>query len=73
MVANAGYANGTQVAALQTHGMDCYVAARGAVNNQAAGALYDRAAFTYDAAHDHFVCPAGQLLQRKQSMLSHSC
>jgi transposase len=66
VVADAGYANGTQIAALQAQGMQCYLPAKRSVNNQGDGQHYDRSAFTYEAEHDHFVCPAGQLLERKQ-------
>lgn len=68
VVADAGYANGSQIAALQAQGMDCYLPANRAVNHQAGGQLYDRNAFVYEAEHDRFVCPEGKLLQRKQLM-----
>ena len=66
VVADAGYANGEQIAALHAQGITSYVADNRAVNNQADGNLYERRAFVYEAASDSFTCPAGQLLRRKQ-------
>ena len=36
------------------------------INNQGDGRHFDRTVFEYDATRDSYVCPAGQLLQRKQ-------
>lgn len=66
VVADAGYANGQQIAALDEQGIQSFVAVNRAVNNQGGGGLYDRTAFSYDASSDSFTCPAGQLLKRKQ-------
>lgn len=66
VVADAGYANGRQLAALDAHGIESFVAVNRAVNNQGDGGLYDRTAFSYDASSDSFTCPGGQLLKRKQ-------
>lgn len=66
VVADAGYANGEQIAALQAQGITSYVAPNRAVNNQGDGSLYERSAFTYEAASDSFTCPAGNALRRKQ-------
>jgi transposase len=66
VVADAGYANGQQLAALDAQGIESFVAVNRAVNNQGDGGLYDRTAFSYDAYSDNFTCPAGQLLKRKQ-------
>ena len=66
VVADAGYANGQQIAALDEQGIKSFVAVNRAVNNQGDGGLYDRTAFSYDASSDSFTCPAGQLLNRKQ-------
>ena len=66
VVADAGYANGQQIAALQAQGITSYVAVNRSVNNQGDGSLYQPSAFVYDATSDSFTCPAGQLLQRKQ-------
>jgi transposase/uncharacterized protein with PIN domain len=66
VVADAGYANGEHLAALEASGITSYVASHRGVNSQADGALYDRTAFAYDAASDTFTCPAGKTLLRKQ-------
>lgn len=65
-LADAGYANGEHIARLQAQGITTYVAVNRAVNNQAQGQLYDKAAFRYEADTDRFLCPAGKTLQRKQ-------
>lgn len=65
-VADAGYANGEQIAKLGDEGITTFVAVSRALNNQGAGTLYQRSAFAYDAQSDSFVCPAGQTLARKQ-------
>lgn len=66
VVADAGYANGQQLAALAEQGIKSFVAVNRAVNNQGDGGLYDRTAFRYDASRDRYTCPAGQLIERKQ-------
>ena len=66
VVADAGYANGEHFAQLEAKGITSYVAERRAVNSQGDGTLYDRTAFSYDAAADCFTCPAGNRLTRKQ-------
>lgn len=65
-VADAGYANGEHIAALDAKGITSFVAPSRAVNNQGDGTLYDRSAFKYDGAADRFTCPAGKVLKRKQ-------
>lgn len=67
VVADAGYANGEHLQALQDLGMTSYVAPSRASNTQGAGAFYDRTAFIYNDSQDCFTCPAGKTLQRKQS------
>jgi transposase len=66
VIADAGYANGEQMAALDASGIVSYVASNRAVNNRGDGSLYDRSAFSYDNANDRFTCPTGKLLERKQ-------
>lgn len=66
LVADAGYANGEQVQALQDQGIDVHVPVKRSVNNQGDGTLFERQHFVYDAARDAYVCPAGALLYRKQ-------
>lgn len=66
VIADGGYANGEHIAQLDAKGITSYVALTRSVNNQGNGTLYDRAAFTFDAAADHFTCPQGKTLARKQ-------
>ncbi len=66
IVADAGYASGAQLQALQEMDIVGYVAEARAVNNQGDGRLYDRTAFRYDPATDTYTCPADRLLTRKQ-------
>jgi transposase len=65
-IADAGYANGEQIARLDEQGITSYVAVKRSVNNHGDGELYDRTAFAYDEASDTYRCPAGNLLRRKQ-------
>lgn len=65
-IADAGYANGEQIARLDEQGIVSYVAVNRSVNNQGDGTLYDRSVFTYDEDTDSYRCPAGNLLLRKQ-------
>jgi transposase len=65
-IADAGYANGEQIARLEEQGITSYVAVARSVNNQGDGDLYDRTAFSYDKASDTYRCPANNLLRRKQ-------
>jgi transposase len=66
VVADAGYSNGEQAAALEQQGILPHAPANRAVNNQGDGTLFDRTHFVYDAESDTLTCPAGQQLQRKQ-------
>lgn len=66
LVADAGYNNGTQAQALEDQGIQVHVPGQRSVNNQGDGKLFDRTCFTYDPERDVYVCPAAQLLQRKQ-------
>lgn len=68
VVADAGYANGEHLAALQAQGISSYVAVHRSVNSQGDGTLYQREAFVYDAAADCYRCPVGKTLMRKQVM-----
>jgi len=65
VVADAGYANGEQIAALSNQGITTFVAPNRSGNRQADGTLFDRNLFKYDAASDSFTCPTGKLLKRK--------
>ena len=66
VVADAGYANGEQIAAVQDKGLTTYVAVNRTVNHHGGGTLYDRSAFGYEPAADAFTCPAGKTLVRLQ-------
>lgn len=66
VVADAGYANGEHLQALQEIGITGYVAPSHTPNNQGDGTLYDKAMFRYDASRDSFTCPADKILSRKQ-------
>jgi transposase len=66
VVADAGYSNGEQVAALEARGIVPHGPANRAVNNQDDGRLFDRSRFAYDDATDTLCCPAGKTLLRKQ-------
>lgn len=66
VLADAGYSNGAQAAALEAKNILAHVPANRAVNNQAGGTLLDRSAFSYDPDADTMTCPAGHTLPRKQ-------
>jgi len=65
-LADAGYANGEQIAALQSQGITTFVAPHRALNSRGNGVLLDRTAFAYEPTTDSFTCPTGKLLKRKQ-------
>ena len=64
VIADAGYANGEQLANLQQQGITAFVAVHRSPNTYGGGLLYDRTEFQYDAASDQFTCPAGNVLSR---------
>lgn len=66
VLADAGYSNGEQAAALEAQGIVPHVPANRSVNNQGDGALFDRSVFAYDASTDTMTCLAGERLTRKQ-------
>ena len=66
VVADAGYSNGEQAAACEAQGILPHVPANRSVNNHGDGTLFDRTEFHYDEKTDTFLCPAQQLLRRKQ-------
>jgi transposase len=68
VLADAGYSNGAQAEALDAQGIRPHVPANRAINNPAAGQLFDRRRFSYDESTDTYRCPAGQVLARKQVM-----
>ena len=63
VLADAGYSNGEQAEACEAVGIEPCVPPQRAVNAQG---LFGRKAFTYDAADDSFICPAGERLRLKQ-------
>lgn len=65
VVADTGYSNGNAAAACEVDGITACVAAKRSVNNRGDGTQFDRADFTYDAAHDQYTCLEGRLLRRK--------
>ena len=66
VVADAGYSNGQQAEACEAQGIVPHVPANRTVNNQGGGTLFDRTEFHYDQKTDTFLCPAQQILKRKQ-------
>lgn len=66
VVADAGYSNGEHLAGCEANGIIPYVALARGVNPRGDGNLFDRRHFTYDQVRDHFTCPAGATLIRKQ-------
>lgn len=67
VTADAGYSNGEQLQACEDAGVTAYVAVSRSTNNKGGDTpLFNRSAFTYDAAKDQYQCPTGQLLPLKQ-------
>ncbi|WP_371349407.1 IS1182 family transposase [Ancylobacter sp. IITR112] len=66
VVADKGFDNGAHASACERDGIIACVPAQRSVNSQGDGTLFDRTAFTYEAASDSFACPAGRRLLRKQ-------
>jgi transposase len=68
VVADTGYSNGTAAAACEADGIVPCVPVKRSVNNQGDGGLFDRSCFTYDLAHDRYICPSGRFLHRREHM-----
>ena len=66
VLADAGYSNGEQFGQCEAEGITAHVPVQRAINNRGDGTLFNKTAFSYDAASDSFRCPAGRTLQRKQ-------
>ncbi len=66
VLADAGYSNGEQFGQCEAEGIAAHVPVQRAINNRGGGTLFNKTAFSYDAASDSFRCPAGRTLQRKQ-------
>ncbi len=71
VIADAGYSNGAQFQACEEAGITAYVPPNRAANSQGDGQHFDRSAFIYDAQHDHYHYPAGQVLALKQLNRGH--
>lgn len=63
VVADAGYANGEQIAQLQGSNITTYVAVHEPVNPSG---LLQRSAFVYEADADRYRCPQGKVLMRQK-------
>lgn len=61
VIADSGYINAEQIAALDAQGITSYVAPTKLTNPRG---LIEREAFTYDGQADTYTCPAGKLLRR---------
>jgi transposase len=67
VTADAGYSNGKQFQACEDANITAYVPPNRSKNSSRKGKeFFDRKDFVYDAEHDHYQCPAGQLLILKQ-------
>lgn len=66
VLADAGYANGEQVATLDEADVTAYVASNRAVNNQGDGQQFQPDRFVHDPQTDTLSCPGGKTLHRKQ-------
>lgn len=73
VLADTGYSNGSQAAALEAQGIEAHVPAHRSSNSHGGGGLFDRSAFAYDADRDVLTCPAGRTLTRKQLMRKDHC
>jgi transposase len=63
VVADTGYSNGTAAADCEADGITPCVPVKRSVNNRGKD-FFDRSHFTYNADHDHCICPAGRVLHR---------
>lgn len=66
VLADAGYSNGAQAAALEARGIVPHVPVNRSANNQGDGTFFDRSAFEYDAETDRYRCPGGVFLELKR-------
>lgn len=64
-VADAGYVNARQIAALDEQSITTFVAPTQPVNGTG---LLDRSAFTYDPARDCYTCPMHNVLKRRKTL-----
>jgi transposase len=73
VLADAGYANAEHLQLLADAGQTAYVATLESGNPRGKGEYFRLAAFTYDRARDCYICPANELLRRKQIMRKEKC
>jgi transposase len=73
VVADAGYANADHLQQLAEAGQTAFVATLESGNPKGKGEYYRLAAFTYDRERDCYICPANELLRRKQVMRNEKC
>jgi transposase len=66
VLADAGYANADHLQLLEQAGQKAFVATLESGNPRGKGQYYRLEAFTYDRERDCYVCPANELLQRRQ-------
>lgn len=68
VVADAGYSSGTVAAACEADGITACVPTNRSIHSQGGGTMFGRSAFVYQPEADAYICPAGHILARKQSM-----
>lgn len=73
VVADAGYANADHLQQLAETGQTAFVAWPESPNPTDKGDYYRLSAFTYDRERDCYICPAKELLRRKQIMRHDKC
>lgn len=73
VVADAGYANADHLQQLAEAGQTAFVATLESGNPKGKGEYYRLDAFTYDRERDCYICPANELLRRKQVMRNEKC
>jgi hypothetical protein len=73
VMADAGYCNADHLKLLADAGQIAYVAPIESGNARGKGQYYRLAAFTYDRERDCYICPANELLLRKQIMRKEKC
>lgn len=66
VLADAGYANADHLHLLEQAGQKAFVATLESGNPRGNGQYYRLEAFTYDRERDCYVCPANELMQRRQ-------
>jgi len=66
VLADAGYSNGEHLADCERDGITATTPRRGLPNDSTK--WFTRSDFYYDERHDHYVCPAGEVLSHKKSL-----